>query len=852
MKIRSMKVNHITNPIGYAMDKIHLSWKVDGVGLMQRSARVQVASDADFQDILYDSGSSAEIDGIGIAVDMNLQPRTRYYWKVIVESDNNKTVEETAFFETGKMEEAWEARWIKAPFHASPYLRREFMIEECKEATLYLACRGLVEIYINGERVGEDYLDPGYSAYDLWEQVHTYKVTQYLKPGKNVIGFMLGDGWYRGRLGYDGDYCNNYGCELMVIGELHFVDNHDKRNIIVTDEMFQCQNSPVVENNIYDGEVYDARKEILDWCTEDLLQKNWIPVMSCGSDTEKLRDRLRIPLKKREVFEPEILTSPIGETILDFGQNLAGWVEGSVELVADQELELHYGEILQNGCFYRENLRSAKARYVYISSGGKSYVRPHFTYFGFRYVKVVGLMDEKLLQQFRAYAIYSDMDETMEVETSSPLVNRLIQNVMWGQKGNFFDVPTDCPQRNERLGWTGDTQIFAATASYQMDTAAFYKKHLLDTRLEQLELDGGVPFIVPNLKTVKADSILRKHSACAWGDIATVLPWTMYVFYGDKVLLEEHYPMMKDWVYHIKKEEESTGTSRIWDSGFHFGDWLALDNYENPNSPFGATDNAYVASAWYAYSAHLTAKAASVLGKEDDEKFFTQLSQEVKQAMFKEYFAGDGRCRITTQTAKVLALQFELVPSEYRTAIAEELVVQLKKNKMKLETGFCGTPFLLPVLTQMGYNREAYDIFLNEEIPGWLYEVNMGATTIWERWDSVLPDYSMNPKGMNSLNHYAYGAVMEWFYAVVCGIRIDESKPAFREVLIKPQIDEQMEWVDCSFDSAGGRYRIKWKMEEGQVTYHIEIPFNRRARVVLGEEDKVLESGIYTFIHDLQ
>ncbi len=527
---------------------------------------------------------------------------------------------------------------------------------------------------------------------------------------------------------------------------------------------------------------------------------------------------------------------------------MAGWVEGTIELEEDTSVELYYGEILQQDCFYRENLRNAKAEYIYHSKNKVAKIKPHFTYYGFRYVKVVGLRDKEKLKCLRAYAIYSHMDEVMKVETANSLVNRLIENVKWGQKGNFFDVPTDCPQRNERLGWTGDTQIFAATASYQMDTCAFYTKCLKDTRLEQIELGGGVPFIVPNLKTVKADSMLRNHSACAWGDIATVLPWTMYLYYGDKTLMETYYPMMKDWVEYIKGEDERIGIPRLWDSGFHFADWLALDNYRDPNSPFGRTDSYYVASAWYAYSTNLTAKAAKVLGYEEDACAYKQLCEEIKEAICREYFTESGRCVIDTQTAKVLALQFELIPEEYRQRVAKDLIEQLHANNMKLETGFCGTPFLLPVLTANGYSKEAYTLFLNEEIPGWLYEVHMGATTIWERWDSVMPDYSMNPKGMNSLNHYAYGAVLEWFYSTVCGIIVNEDGPGFTVVDLKPEPDMRMQWIKCEFDSAGGMYKVEWKIENNKVYYLFEIPFTREANLTLpGEETLRLSSGVYQY-----
>lgn len=847
MEIRKMKVNHLENPVGYALDRILFSWIANG-SEKKNGVRVMIAEDADFEKILSDSGYRKDIDGIGYPVRMELKPRTRYYWKVQIQDYEGRVTEKNAFFETGKMEEAWNAQWITAPFREPSYLCREFVAEQIEDATLYVMCRGLMEIYVNGQRVGEDYLDPGYSSYDLWEQVHTVKIGDYLQEGKNVIGFALGDGWYRGRLGYDGLYENNYGDRLMIMGELHLTDCNGNHTVIGTDDIFVSKKSPIRKTNIYDGEVYDAREETEHWCEESCDRSTWVPVTCCGSCTNGTKDRLRLPIRKQEVFTPMILYSPIGETILDFGQNMAGWVEGDVHLSKDACLELFYGEILQNDCFYNENLRTAKEKYTFYSKGEKAHIRPYFTYYGFRYVKVVGEITEEELKSFRAYALYSDMDETCEVQTSNELVNRFISNVKWGQKGNFLDVPTDCPQRDERLGWTGDTQIFAATASYNMDTCAFYTKHMKDLRLEQEKLDGGIPFVVPYLKTVSATSGLRRHSSCAWGDIATVLPWTMYLYYSDRGLLEEYYPMMKDWVGYIKQLDEESGARRLWTQGFHFADWLALDNYRNPDSPMGGTDPYYVASAWYAYSVHLTAKAAEVLGKTEESSYYAGLFEEIRQAIQKEYFTESGRCAIPTQTAKVLALQMELVPQQMRKRVAEDLVQQIRENDMKLETGFCGTPFLLKVLSDMEYDQEAYTLFLNEDIPGWLYEVRMGATTVWERWDSVMPDRSMNPKGMNSLNHYAYGAVMEWFYRVVCGIRVREKEPGFRKIDLKPRPDRRLSWVNCTVDTVAGTYHSEWKITGDKIMYQFEIPTDREAFLTLpGEAPVVLQAGTYCF-----
>lgn len=848
MRIYNMQVNHIENPLGYDLSQPVFSWKIDGVGMQKKYTRVITSADSEYKQIISDSGNKEDIDGIFYQPELTLKPRTRYYWKVKVVSTSEEEAEEESYFETGKMEEKWQGQWICAPFLQSPYICKEFTVESIKEARFYIVGRGVFEIFCNGQKVGEDYLDPGYNSYDLWEQAHTYELKPYIKQGKNVIGIHLGDGWYRGRLGWDGVYENNYGKELMMLGEIHITDLSDRETIYGTDKSWKCSKSPVIESNIYDGEVYDARIEDANWSISNGHHAMWEKVVVRPESMDKVRDRLRLPVRKHEVFVPTIMESPSGEVILDFGQNITGWVEGKISLPADEWLTLQYGEVLQNGCFYRENLRSAKAEYRYCSNGNSGYFRPHFTFYGFRYVKVSGNCTRKELEGFRAYALYSDMKQTGHIVTGHKLLNQLMSNILWGQKDNFLDIPTDCPQRDERMGWTGDTQVFAGTACYNMDTGAFYTKHMKDVMLEQEELNGGIPFVVPYLKTTKENSILKKHSSCVWGDIATVLPWTLYLHYGNISLLHEHYPAMTKWVQYIKKIDDTTGGKRLWKSGFHFADWLSLDNFHNPNTAMGGTDPYYVASAWYAYSALLTAKAAKALGKIEDEMYYGKLYEEVREAMQKEYFTPNGMCAIPTQTAKVLALHMNLIQDSHRKRIAEDLVEQLKCNGMKLETGFCGTPFLCKVLSDMGYVKEAYDILLREELPGWLYAVRMGATTVWERWDSILPDYSMNPKGMNSLNHYAYGAVQEWIYQDVCGIKMKEESPAFQVADICPKPDSRIEYAECIVETTAGRYECKWQIKNEEIIYHIVVPFDRKAYVTLpNEETMVLSSGTYEY-----
>ena len=545
-----------------------------------------------------------------------------------------------------------------------------------------------------------------------------------------------------------------------------------------------------------------------------------------------------------KIHPVELIHTPAGEQVIDFGQNMTGWVEFTCREPEGTQILLQFGEILQGGNFYNENLRTAKQEYRYTAGGKNACVRPHFTFYGFRYVKVVGI-SKISLDDFTGCVIYSDMEKTGRITTSNPKVNRLFENALWGQKGNFLDVPTDCPQRDERMGWTGDAQVFCTTASYNMYTPAFYRKYLYDMRKEQDTMKGAVPHVVPDIlgqierirkkKDKEAEEIAgsTSHSSCAWADAATVIPWTVYRMYGDKTLLKEQYGNMKAWVDRIRTiDVEKCGGKYLWNTGFHFADWLALDNYHQDSS-HGATDPYYVASVYYYYSASLTAKAAEVLGLEKDAEYYQEMADRVKEAIRREYFTSTGRLAVDTQTAMVLALKFDLAPEKFRDRLTADLCAKLVQENMHLRTGFVGTPFLCPVLTECGLVKEAYTLLLNEDYPSWLYEVNMGATTIWERWNSVLPDGSISDTGMNSLNHYSYGSIVEWMYRYMCGTDVQEGGAGFRRFVVKPYVDERFEWVSMEYNSACGKIASSWKKTKQGYDFRVEVPFDTEAEFVL-------------------
>ena len=514
------------------------------------------------------------------------------------------------------------------------------------------------------------------------------------------------------------------------------------------------------------------------------------------------------------------------------GQNFAGYIEFKSALPAGTKVVLDFGEVLQQGNFYNDNYRSAAKPFIYVSNGEEELVRPHFTFFGFRYVRVTGWPGELNAQDFVGKAVYSDLDTTSFIETSSENLNKLASNCMWGQKSNFLDMPTDCPQRDERLGWTGDAQVFAPTASLNMDTRTFYQKFMHDLRVDQVHNNGAVANFLPNV------NVFIPGGASVWGDVATFVPDVLYDYYGDKDALEENYPLMKDWVDYIIREEEKNGGHNLFDFGFHFGDWLALDGVTS-QSMKGGTEDFFIASVYYYASSLKVAKAADILGKITDAEFYMEKAEKIKQAIFKEYFTPTGRLAIDSQTGYFISLKFGVYIDKDK--ILQGLDTRLKKDCYKIKGGFVGATSMCQVLADNGMSDLAYHILLQEGFPGWMHCINLGATTIWERWNSVLEDGSISGTGMNSLNHYSYGTVMEYVYRNIAGIKY--TKPGFKEVAFAPQLNSKLKFVNYTYNSVSGKYVSNWKInDDGTVTMHFEVPFNCKARATLPDyEGEVME-----------
>lgn len=836
-----MTVNHIANPIGFHMENVKFYWLVqESCANDAASSRIRVAKDSEMKELVYDSEIQKK-NLAGCSVKYDWAPCTRYYWQVEVTDTLGETAaSEVAYFETAKVEKEWKARWIGSTLEGNGIVYRAFRLEpgkEIRQARIYITGVGLYEVYLNGKKVGKEYLTPNFNDYDNFIQFQTYEAEEYLTEGENHLEIWLGDGWYKGRYFSLGPAAyGKYGTEQAALAELKITYKDGTTEEILTDENWKCKKSPVISADIYDGEVMDETGS--DAGEADSAKEASVKTVDIGY--ERLQARRSLPVKKMFTVEPvEILHTPKGEIVLDFGQNMAGWVRFYNRLPKGSKCRYVAGEILQDGCFYHENMRSAKTEFVYTSNGEEKWVRPHFTYYGFRYLLLEGFGEDVKKEDFQAEVLYSDMPQTGNIWTGNEKVNQLISNVVWGQRSNFIDVPTDCPQRDERLGWTGDAQIFSMTASYNMDTQAFFSKYIYDLNEEQKKTNGAVPFVVPQIG-------FQDQCSAAWGEAATVIPWTIYQMYGDRELLGTQYAGMKAWVDYMFQRDQENGDNRLWDSDNHFGDWLSLDAKDG--DPTGGTDMVLIATAFYYYSTILTARAAEVLGEKEDQKTYQKLANEIKAAYQDEFLTKNGRLTERTQTAHVLTLYLKLFREGQEKRLADELEELILENHGHLSTGFAGTTYLCPVLSEYGKNELAYQLLLNEEYPGWLYSVNLGATTIWERWNSVLPDGHMNPEGMNSLNHYAYGSILGWMYQYGAGIRPKEA--GWNTFYLTPQPDQRLGELHCEYLSNSGKILSEWKYQkDGTIAYRFTVPFGTKAVLQLpGEEMVELEAGKYEYL----
>ncbi len=720
------------------------------------------------------------------------------------------------------------------------FMRRLEITGEVESAVFAVTAIGVYEAFVNGTRIGDFVLAPGCTVYRERLQYQEYDVKALLAK-ENCFTVTVGPGWHKGRISEGSKDINHM--PGAMIASLTIVYKDGRKETIGTDGEWKVRNSRVLCSDLYDGETYDAAAP--EGTYEDVkvlgdLGKERV----IAQEGEKICEHER--LKPLRYF-----VTPAGERVIDFGQNLAGYVELRVNAREGDRIVLSHGEILdREGNLYTENYRSAKAKLIYICKEGEQTYKPHLTFYGFRYIRLdeyPGTADqcakeineypkapdeyqkELDLNDFTAIALYSDMKRTGYVECGHKGINRLFENTIWSQRSNFIDIPTDCPQRDERMGWTGDAQVFCRTASYNYHVERFFRKWLADVRAEQYE-DGMICDVVPNYWKMRRGST-------AWGDVITIAPWQMYLTYGDKKVLEENYDAMKKWVDYITKDSHQPylwtcedSQKKLW--GKHYGDWLAQD--APYGSYVGATDVDLVASAFYANSVDLLVKTGKVLGQDMGE--YEELHQKIVETFCQTF-------ELKTQTANVLALQFGLTQNRKETAA--RLAQMIRENGDRLQTGFVGTPYLLHVLSENGFQDVAYDLLLQEAFPSWLYEVNHGATTIWEHWDGVRDDGTVWSKDMNSYNHYAYGCVMDWIYGVAAGIQPMEKYPGFRKALISPVPDQRLGWLKASLETAYGVIRSSWVCQGDIVRYEISTPVD--TIVIIDGKEYHVGKGDYIF-----
>jgi alpha-L-rhamnosidase len=845
LNLLDLRCEYRENPLNIAEKQPRLSWKITAKtrNILQSAYEIRVATAADFspKSILWSSSKVASEASILQTCKANLTPRTRYYWQVkIWTTDGQESAwSPTAFFETGFLASAeWQADWIELAddtvrYTPSVSVRKTFVLsKKIQSARAFVTAHGFYELYLNGKKVGDEVFTPGWTSYAKRLQYQVYDVTAQLSEGANVVGAMLGDGWYRGTLGWQSQW-GFYGKKRGLLCQIHVKYADGSEEIIKSDPTWKAhQDGPIRMSDIYNGETYDARKTLNKWSEVKFDDRNWLPIQKGDYTLDNLMLSVSVPVRKIQELAPtRIFRTPKGTLVADFGQNMVGWVRLTIKGAAGTTVVMKHAEVLDKfGEFYTENMRSAKTTATYILRGGdeaETY-EPRFTFFGFRYISIEGLppATELTTANLTGVVVHSDMTPMGDFTCSNPLVNQLQHNIQWGQKGNFVDVPTDCPQRDERLGWTGDAQAFCRTASFNADVATFFTKWLADVAADQRK-GGEVPFVIPDVLNPR-NSATANNSA-GWGDVAVIAPWTMYQIYDDIKLLDNQYPSMKAWVEYIRKK---SGDDLIWKGGSVFGDWLSyLPPPARASEPDGHTSRDYISTAFFAYSVKLTAQAAEVLGKKEDAAMYYALFEKIKKVFVTEFVTASGRTASDSQTSYVLALMFDLLPENLQPKAVNYLVEDIKSRKNHLSTGFLGTPYLCKVLSDNGRADVAYDLLFQETYPSWLYPVKMGATTIWERWDGQKTDSTFQDIGMNSFNHYAYGAIGDWLYRVVAGIEL--GKVGYKHILIQPQPTSKLNFARAYFESNYGHIDSKWERKDGKMHLNIQIPPNTTATIRL-------------------
>lgn len=858
MKAYELTTEHMVDPIGIDVISPRLSWKCTG-GERQISYQIQAAdSEAALENgqFLWVSGEVESDENLNIEYPKKLYTRQRVVWRVRLKDEKMEFGDwsVTACFEMGLLEEDDKsAVWINPEmdydFDSEPpvsLLRQEFEVENgFRSARLYVSALGMYEARINGSRVGDQVLTPGFTDMERRRQYQTYDVTQLLVAGKNAIGISLADGWARGRLGFSGKR-NQFSTEIMLWAQLVLTFDEGEKTVLITDSNWKTtKNGPCRMSDLRDGEIYDAQMEMEGWSSPGFDDHDW--EMVSNADYRGLLEGTRgLPVREVRRLKGKLLDTPNGKTVIDFGENIAGYVEFTVSGKAGEEVKLVHGEVLDKAGnftmrnFYFEGtpempIYCAKQEIHYILSGKeKEIYKPSFTFMGFRYVLVESWPGKVNPDDFTAIVICSDMKRIGNFTCSNALLNQFYQNSVRSQMGNFIDLPTDCPHR-ERMGWTGDAQIFCRTAATNFDVQAFFTKWLRDVSTAQKE-GGEIPNTVPFESMPTEEGPGGPICSSGWGDAVTIIPYKLYEVYGDKRLLEDMYPTMKRWVeYEMRsaashiRDAENPDSAFIWDSGFHWGEWLEPSN--KPQSEYMKEPKDETATAYFAYSAKLLSEIAGVLNYSEDKQKYGVLAEKIKTA-YLHTFTDDGIIEGgNRQCLYVRPLALGLLPEDKKQAAADKLNQIVEANGYHIGTGFLSTPYLCEVLTKGGHLETAYKMLLQTTPPSWLYPVTRGATTIWESWEG----YDSDGEPFASHNHYSFGSVMEWVYRYMVGIDTDILAPGYKKICFQPRPGGGITFAQANLDTVRGIVSCGWKHEGDEFIMDFTVPSNTTAKVILPE-----------------
>ena len=872
-----LRCEYLTNPLGLGETSPRFSWEMidTRTGARQSAYRVRVAtSEALLRSgtpDLWDTGKIDSTEQNQIAyVGQPLKSRTAAVWEVTTWDATGQSCEPArARFEIGLLEPGdWSAKWISTPMVGTgwsgppvPVMRKQFRIDKpVKSARLYSTAAGVYDAHINAQRISDDYFRPGWTDYLKRIQYQCYDVTSQLRVGENVIATLLGDGWYAGRLAHL-ERSMQYGDRPALFQQLEITHTDGSMTTVVTDDSWHWCQSGIISSDMLQGEEFDARLELPGWGEPGFDQPVQAVVRVDAPSpliVAQPNESVRVVKEIAPVAEPKPVSGAWNQaaTMFDMGQNFAGIVRLKVKGPRGATIKLRYGEMLQaNGSLYVENLRGARATDMYTLRGDPAgeVWQPRFTFHGFRYVEVSAhgrwrrddvspKLEAFTRETVTGLVLMSDTAPTGSFECSDPLLNQLQSNIQWGQRSNFLEAPTDCPQRDERLGWTGDAQIFAPTAAFNMDVAAFFTKWAIDGDDAQFD-DGRFPAVVPHLA-----GVVDNDAGPGWSEARIICPWTIYRAYGDRRILERHYTQMKKWIDWQASTVNPAGL-RCADKCGHFAgfsDWLSLDS--TWQSTTSATPRDFIGTAYFAYASGMMSDIANVLGRSSDADTFAGYRQRAITAFNNEYVTNNGRLSVQTQTAYLMALSWDLLPETLRPVAFERLMALFQERDWHLSTGFLGTPLICPVLTRFGRADLAYKVLMQKDYPGWLFPVTNGATTMWERWNSWTPDKGFGDAGMNSFNHYAYGAVGMWMYETIAGLRADRVITAHAHLELRPLPGGNLTHASATLHTLRGPATSSWKIEAGRFKYRCVVPPNASATLVMPDHaTHQLVAGEHTF-----